>query len=254
MLILNQLPFVGLMRQRSSFLSVCPPREFVVISVINDDLPRLHAQLGMADKEKLDSYLTGIRDMERQLDIIGSGNACNIVSDDDLSGNMTEQIRLMFDLMINAFQCDLTRVAVVSLGRELNGTKPNGLNLANGWHATSHYSGSDVKKADFRKIAAWLSDLGVDLMDKLSASGLMQKSLVTYGAGTGGNFSQSHGDYNLPTLLIGHGNGAVRTGRHIQLGSATPIANLWSALAYHAGVPVQDDRWGQYGTGRLDLT
>lgn len=230
-------------------------RKSVLDFVINDDLPRLERQLGATDKEKLDSYLTGMRDMERQLDIVNTGTSeCSIVDDAHLDGTMTEQIQLMFDLMLNAFQCDLTRVAVLSLGRELNGAKPNGLNLANGWHATSHYSGSDEKKADFRKISLWLSGLGANLMDKLAATNLTQQSLISFGAGTGGNFSQSHGDSNLPTLLMGHANGAVKTGRHLQLPSATPIANLWSAMAHHAGAPVPDDKWGQYGTGRLDLS
>ena len=82
----------------------------------------------------------------------------------------------------------------------------------------------------------------------------MQSSLISFGAGTGGDFSQGHGDDNLPTLLLGHGNGSVNTGKHLKLNSATPIANLWSAMAFHAGVPVSDDKWGLYGTSRLDLT
>ncbi len=230
-------------------------RKSVLDYVIYDDLPRLRNKLGQLDKEKLDSYLSGLRDVERKLDILDGGGteACNLREIDDSDNTMSAQISLMFDLMINAFECDLTRVAVIGLGRELNGSKPNGLGLANGWHSTSHY-GTDEKKADYEKIGMWVAERAKDLVQKLDESALLQSSLISFGAGTGGNNSQAHGDDNLPTLLIGHANGTVQTGRHLKLSSATPIANLWSAMAYHAGVAVPNDRWGDYGTGRIDLS
>jgi len=229
-------------------------RKSVLDFVMNDDLPRLRNQLGAADKEKLDSYLSGLRDVERQVDAAFTGaTSCNIVDGGNANGNMTEQITLMFDLMINAFQCDLTRVGVIGLGRDGNDFKPNGLGLANGWHTTSHYT-SDAKQADYIKLGLWVAELGATLMDKLNAANLMQNSLISFGAGTGGDFTQAHGDDNLPTLLMGHANGAVETGRHLKLSDTTPIANLWAAMAHHAGAPVPNDRWGEYGTGRLDLT
>lgn len=223
--------------------------------VISDDLPRLNNQLGVADKEKLDSYLTGLRDAERRLDSGATmSQSCDIIDGANANGNMTEQIHLMFDLMINAFQCDLTRVAVVGLAIELNGLKPNGLNLANGWHNTSHYSGNTAKQQDYKEIGTWVSQRANALMNKLDNANLTQNSLISFGAGSGGDNSQSHGDDNLPTLLMGHGGGSVTTGRHLKLNNATPIANLWSAMAYHAGAPVNNNNWGQFGTGRLDLT
>ena len=222
--------------------------------VINDELPALQKKLGAKDRENLDSYLSGLRDVERRIDVLNNEvRSCSIVDADDAGSSMSDQIELMFDLMINAFQCDLSRVGVVSMGRELNDSKPNGLGLANGWHTTSHYTNTQ-KQEDFIKIGHWVTARAEALINKLTDAGLMDKSLISFGAGTGGNFSQSHGDSNLPTLLIGHSNGAVRSGRHLQLSNATPIANLWSAMAYHAGVPVSGDKWGTYGTGRLNLT
>lgn len=229
-------------------------RKSVLDFVINDDLPRLRNKLGTADKEKLDSYLSGLRDAERKIQVgTTEAQSCNIVDGSNTNGNMTEQINLMMDLMVNAFQCDLTRVALVSLGSEANGSRPDGLDLRNGWHDTSHYNGDTNKQAAYRDIGLWVAERGAYLMNKLNDANLTQSSLISFGAGTGGDFSEAHGDNNLPTLLMGHGNGSVSSGRHLKLNNVTPIANLWSAMAYHSGVPVMGDKWGQYGTGRLDL-
>jgi len=229
-------------------------RKSVIDFVINDELPSLQRKLGATDLEKLDSYLSGLRDVERRIEVLDSEvRECSIIDAGRSNSNMTDQIELMFDLMLNAFQCDLTRVGVVSLGRELNGFRPNGLNLADGWHSTSHYN-TDRKVDDYRKLGLWVADRAAYLMERLTQTGLVDSSLVSFGAGTGGSFSQAHGDNNLPTILMGHANGAVRSGRHIRLGSPTPLANLWSAMANAAGVPVQGNRWGTYGTGRLNLS
>lgn len=229
-------------------------RKSVLDFVINDDLPKLRSQLGATDKEKLDSYLSGLRDVERQVQSgFTEAKSCNIIDGSDADGNMTEQIDLMLSLMVNAFQCDLTRVGVVSMGRELNGFRPNGLGLTTGWHDISHYSGDEDKQLAYIDIGLWVAQRGAHLMDKLSEAGLTQSSLISFGAGTGGDFSQAHGDNNLPTLLMGHGNGSVTSGRHLMLNNVTPLANLWATMANNAGVPVNNNSWGQYGTGLIDL-
>ncbi len=221
--------------------------------VINDDLPRLWNQLGQADREKLDSYLTGLRDVERRISI-EPGPSCSLPEDFSTAGNMSQQIDAMYDVMLMAFECDLTRVAVIGLAKEGNNVKPDNMNIVNGWHSTSHYAGDNQKIADYDQIGLWVSQRAERLMTKLNERNLMQSSLISFGAGSGGDNSQGHGDVNFGTLLIGHGNGAVRSGRHLRTSNPKPIANLWATMANAAGVPVANHRWGDFGTGLLDLT
>lgn len=222
--------------------------------VINDDLPRLRNQLGQNDREKLDSYLSGLRDMERQVDQQPNGQACSLPGAPNVGGSMSQQLSLMYDLMLTAFECDLTRVAVIGIADEVSDVKPDNMRIASGWHTTSHYRGDNTKKADYEKIGFWVTDRAGDLMQKMRDRNLMGSSLITFGAGSGGNESEGHGDEELPTLLIGQGNGAVTSGRHIALPRSTPIANLWATMANHAGAPVNNHRWGDFGTGLIDLS
>jgi hypothetical protein len=72
--------------------------------------------------------------------------------------------------------------------------------------------------------------------------------MVLYGAGIADSNRHTHD--NLPVLVVGRGNGSLKTGRHIDYGKDTPVTNLLLALLVRVGV-----RPGRLGdsTGLLDI-
>ncbi len=77
---------------------------------------------------------------------------------------------------------------------------------------------------------------------------LLDHSLILYGAGIAD--SNRHTHEKLPVLLVGKGNGSVRTGRHIDLGKDTPVANVLLAMLDRVGV--RPERLGD-STGVMEI-
>ena len=159
-----------------------------------------------------------------------------------------EEIRLMYDLIVAAFQTDSTRV-VTYRQPMANLIKSMGITVAP--HDMSHYTPGErmeaSKKRDRRQ-----SELLASLLDRLDAaqeadgSSLLDNVCLTFGS----NIRSIHYLDNCPTVLAGGGAG-VRHGRHIVLeAKQTPLANLWLTLLQ--GVGVETDSFGD-STGTLGM-
>jgi hypothetical protein len=85
-----------------------------ILDLVTEDASRLKSQLGVTDQRKLDEYLTGIRDIERRLNRVGKENvalAGGMKKPTDVPKDYGEHVRLMSDLLVLAFQGDLTRIS-----------------------------------------------------------------------------------------------------------------------------------------------
>ena len=251
----NSVDFSG-QQENNADAAIAARRQKSVIDYVLEDQARLNQKLGVEDRRKVEDYLAAIREIEvriaqNALDESSMASQCSPYEYTGYSSH-TKATEILFDLMIKAFECGLTQVAVVSLGREATRAKPTS-GMKYGWHDCSHYNSGDKtrKRQDYERAGLWASRRAASLTRKLRRSGLLSNSLVTFGAGTGGGNDQGHGALRLPTLAIGRCNGLVTPGRHIKL-PRTPIANLWATCARNAGVPVEGDRWGKgspAGTG-----
>ena len=77
---------------------------------------------------------------------------------------------------------------------------------------------------------------------------LLERCMILYGARIADSNRHTHD--NLPVLVVGTGNGSVKTGRHIDYGKDTPVTNL--LLAMLARVGVRPARLGD-STGLLEI-
>ena len=97
------------------------------LDLLLDEARGLNAKLGKADQEKLDEYLTSVRQVEQQvhrsadwLDVPKPQvNASGLTLDAD-DNTPKELIRTMLDLLVLAFQTDSTRFATYQLA-SMNG-------------------------------------------------------------------------------------------------------------------------------------
>jgi hypothetical protein len=77
---------------------------------------------------------------------------------------------------------------------------------------------------------------------------LLDRCMIVYGAGIAD--SNRHTHEQLPVLVVGKGNGSLRTGRHVDYRQDTPVTNLHLALLDRMNV-----RPGRLGdsTGLLEI-
>ncbi|HWA09540.1 MAG TPA: DUF1552 domain-containing protein [Opitutaceae bacterium] len=238
--------------------------DFVLI-----DANRLEKNLIYTDKQKMDEYLTSIREIEVRL---GKAAAEKIPVPDGavrpdfdnragtrkLGGATTKDnyvvhLPLMLDLMVLAFQTDLTRVITFPFADEQSNQTYAwaGANVPH--HGTSHHQGDPAKQAMLAKINSYHIQQVAYLLKKLDsikeANGgtILDNSLIAYGSGNSDGNRHNHD--NLPTLLFGKGGGTVSGGRHVRY-DGIPITNLWLSMLDRLGAPV--DRLGD-STGRIAL-
>src|SRR5262249_41530339 len=85
-----------------------------ILDFVAEDARQLRSKPGVADRRKLEEYLTGVREIERRLRIaqpaveVGQTKYPRPVG---VPGDYREHLRLMSDLLVLAFQADLTRIA-----------------------------------------------------------------------------------------------------------------------------------------------
>lgn len=228
-----------------------------VIDAVLGDVNRLESKLGVTDREKLQGYLNGIRELEMQLGDTSQTeappSACakpNIGS----NGDFVRNSRLMNDLMVMAFTCDLTRVISYMFSNGLNGRVYSNLGIGGGHHNISHHGGRESNYAELRKIDRYHMEELADLCKKLKAQtdvqgkSLLDSCIVYYSSEIADGNSHSH--YNLPIVLVGKGNGNIRPGRHIDLGN-NRLSNLYLTMMQHVGANVNS--FGD-SSGPLNLT
>src|SRR5207244_5309353 len=85
-----------------------------ILDHVREDANRLRNQLGAADLRRLDEYLTSIREIERRLqqaDNTDPAATGRLTRPGGVPSAYRQHIRLMTDLLVLAFQTDLTRIA-----------------------------------------------------------------------------------------------------------------------------------------------
>lgn len=221
-----------------------------------EETRHLKADLGPADQRKLDEYLTSIREVERGIQQALRDGPARRPAGEPPSGipaDPTEHARLMFELLALAFQADLTRVATMMVGRESSIRSYDHLGLSESHHQLSHHRNDPATLAKLVKIQTYHMELFARFVAKLRSTQdgdatLLDRCMIVYGAGIADSNRHTHDQ--LPVLVVGTGNGSLKTGRHIDYGKDTPVTNLLLALLDR--VNVRPNRLGD-STGLLEM-
>jgi hypothetical protein len=216
----------------------------------------LRRGLGAGDRNKLSEYLGSIRDVERRIQKAEEQNAKELPVLDHPAGipaSLMEHAKLMYDLQVLAFQCDLTRVVTFMLGHEFSGRTYPEIGVPDAHHAISHHQGDPERLAKLAKIDLFNTTLFAYFLEKLRSTpdgegSLLDHAMIVYGAGM--SDSNAHDPRNLPIVLAGGGCGKLKGGHHLQFAKETPLANLHVTLLDKLGVPV--DKLGD-SNGELAL-
>jgi hypothetical protein len=224
-----------------------------ILDSVTQEAARLGGSLAPADRAKLTEYLDAIRGVERRIQIAEKENRTLPVVDhpDGIPASWEDHLKLMFDLMVLAYQSDLTRVIALMLGHEQSGMTYPQIGVPDAHHPVSHHQHEPEKVAKTAKINAYHVRMFAYLLEKLRTTPdgdgtLMDHMTMIYGAGIAD--SNSHAPVNIPFLLAGGGAGNLKGGRHTHF-KDMPLANLHLTLMDQFGV--HREHIGD-STGRVD--
>ena len=254
-LVFERLFGAGSAEERKQGFAMRNQQQRSLLDFILEDANQLNRQLGNNDKLKLDEYLTGVREIEKRIEKaekFGLPDAPEMASPDGIPGSYQEHIRLMMDLMVLAFETDSTRVATFLLAHDGSNRSFREIGVPDGHHTVSHHRRKPESLQKLAKIDFFYSQQFAYFLEQLSrkkdADGrtLLHNSMVVWGSGLADPDRHRHED--LPIVLAGHGGGTVKQGLHTDLGSNTPVTNLYLSLMDRMGV--KQERFGD-STGRL---
>lgn len=214
-----------------------------VLDFIQSDAKALHRHLGRTDQHKLDEYLTGVREIEKQIE---KAEALGIPADpgapapEGKPDNYRDHLRMMFDMMVLAFKTDSTRISSFLMAHDGSNRSFGDIGVNDGHHNISHHKGDQDNLKKIAKIDAFYLEQLSYFLEKMKTTedidgkSLLHNSMIVYGGCISDGNKHNHND--LPILLAGHGGGAFKPGRHTNLGEDVPLANLYLRMLEEFGV------------------
>ena len=200
----------------------------------------LKRKVSKADQRTIDEYMDSVRSLERRVIAIEQQHAAAAraavegkkrnkktskrgnfskpieveISDGEMS--WTEHLEVMQDLMILAFQVDITRVVTLPFSLPYDGRNYPELGFKDSHHAVTHGPSSEESEAQHIAIDALNIKMFNRIVQKMKSLNdgrgtLLDNSILMYGSGmmdTSHNYRK-----RLPTILAGRGGGTIKTGR-----------------------------------------
>jgi len=216
-----------------------------ILDTINGEAKKLTTDLGGRDREKMDQYLSSVRDLESRLQAneawaVKPKPEVGVMPPVDVQdrNDIIARTRLMHDMLVMALQTDSTRVITYAAGG-LN-TVPKIEGVDTGWHDLSHH-GQDAEKieeltriesAEFRELNRLFGLLkGV----KEGTGSLLDHTTLLIGSNLGN--ASSHSWRDLPILVAG---GGYKHGGHVVAGGSgldnARFSNLLVEVSQNLGI------------------
>ena len=197
-----------------------------ILDRVKEHAAHLNRQVSLADRAKLDEYLTSVRQVEKQIEQTrrrkdhadelarNQGRLAMTLKrpDNGLPEDIRDHMRLMCDIIALAFQTDKTRVATLLLCRDLSGLFYPFLDVRTAHHPASHDDLSDAYERVSRYYVSQLAYLAtrLDSMKEGAGTVLDHSCLMFVSNMWSGN---QHDSTKLPLLLVGGLRGTLETGR-----------------------------------------
>ena len=216
-----------------------------ILDLAAADAKRLKSQLGQTDRRKIEEYFTAVRELEER--IVKSEKQAERKPPEfdvpqEIPSDHQEHVRLMYDVMVLAFQTDTTRISTFMLGNAGSNHSYPMVDVNDGWHHLSHHGNDEEKIAKIQKIDQFLVTEFARFLKSLKSiregeRTLLDNSMILYGSGL--SDANRHWHHDLPILLAGRGGGTIQTGHHIKCEDETPMNNLFLSLLDRIGADVK---------------
>jgi hypothetical protein len=207
----------------------------------------LQRELGLHDRETLDLYLEGVREIERRLTRAESQISLNPdltipEAPPGIPFEYEDHVNTMFDLLALAYQADITRVFTFMMAREVSNRTYTQVGVTEGHHAVSHHQNRAEKLDMNARIQNYHIGLFGKFLAKLDAipdgdGSLLDHTMLLYGSNMSN--SNAHDHYPLPNVVVGGGNGRLKGGQHVLCAEHTPMTNLLLTMLQKVDVPIE---------------
>ncbi|TDG14943.1 DUF1552 domain-containing protein [Seongchinamella unica] len=227
-----------------------------VLSGVVDEIKQVEGALGQADRQRLDYYLTSIRELETRLELQLQKPApaphCAVPDEPtELAKGLdvelvVERHRLMTDMLVMALACNQSRVFNMVCFDSFSAATRAGSERTH--HILTHEEGVDPdtglqpQSSWFvqRSMEEWAYFVG-SLANMPEGDGSLLDNTLVYGH-SDCRFAKTHSLDGIPMFTAGRLNGLVKTGLHID-GEGDAGTRLGYTIQRLFGVPLAD--WGQ---------
>jgi hypothetical protein len=216
-----------------------------ILDRVQAQAKRLQASLGAGDRVAVSDYLDSVREIERRVQMAAKADNSALSIPDAPVGtpnDLTENFKLMFELMALAFQADITRVITMSLDREASMRTYTNLNIAEGFHPLSHHGNNPQKMDKLVQIQKYHTEMFAGLVKKLNDTkegdaNVLHHSTILFGS----NMSNSdrHNNDPLPSVILGHANGRIKGGQALMYPQDSRHSDLLYTILERNNIPVK---------------
>ena len=216
-----------------------------ILDSVTDSINQLERKLGPSDRVMMEEYLDAVREIERRIQRTvqnkASGPLPTAQQPAGVPDTYEEHVDTLFEMLVLAYQADITRVSCFQMARELSGRTYPHIGVPEGHHTVSHHQLNPHNIEQYTKINIHQVSLFSKLIDRMHNTpdgdgSLLDHSIMMYGTGMGDG--DHHTPYDLPVILVGGGSGQMKGGRHIKYAMHTPFMNLGLTLLDKVGVQV----------------
>jgi uncharacterized protein DUF1552 len=231
-----------------------------ILDWITGEVTAMSRQLGSEDRRRMEQYLNNVREIERRIEMVETGNSSGEEraipeAPAGVPDSYREHMELMFDLQVLAIQTDMTRVITFKTGRDSENRVFPESGSDRPFHPASHHGGREESVLEFNKICQYRVSMLPYLLDRLKNTmdgdmNLLDRSLVMFGSPMAD--SNLHNHRRCPLILLGGGNGILEGNLHLKAADGTPMANAMLTVLQELGL----DDMENFGdsTGGLMLT
>jgi len=209
-----------------------------MLDLVLDGAKNLRGRISRDDQRQLDDYLESVRSLEKRVgaierqqaeaararsagkgDAAGAGSRSAPIEVAIPTGQVkwSEHVKVLGDLMILAFQTDVTRIGtlITSMNHGINYPE---LGFSESHHDNSHHAGDKEKLARVAKIDRFNIEQFAYLIARMKGlregtGTLLDNTLFLWQNGLGDGHNHTH--QRLPTIIAGRAGGTIRTGRYV---------------------------------------
>jgi hypothetical protein len=206
----------------------------------------LQKKLNAHDRATVNDYLDSVREIERRIQRTGLEQTNSDVtvppSPAGIPYSYEDHVKLMYDLLVLAYQANITRVITFMVAREISNRTYPQVGVPDGHHAISHHQNRPEKMDKNVKIQTYHINLFSQFLEKMRTTrdgdgSLLNHSVVLYGSNMSN--SNAHNHFPLPNLVVGGATGRLKGNRHLRYPDHTPMTNLLVSALDKAGVNVE---------------
>jgi hypothetical protein len=256
-LVFERLFGAGAHGERNANLKKRQQRQRSLLDFVLDDAKTLERELASRDRQKLGDFMESVREVETRIQ--AAERLADKAPDPDaetppgIPAGFQDYIRLMYDMLVLAFQTDSTRIATFLLANEGSNRAFPEIGIAEGHHSLTHHRNSQEMIDKVAQIDLFYVTQFARFLEKMAQTkdvdgrSLLDNSMIIYGSGNADGNRHTH--TNLPVILAGGGGGLMTPGRFLTIPSI-PMCNLYLGMAERLGV-TGIDRFGD-STGRYE--